>query len=137
MEPYRVGALADLISSASKIKAENGEKKKGKKKNSLENLFTSRLPPAPAPEPIKQEVISKVKKEVVADTKSPKSAKKRKSGKFAENGGTDENKTPKKKSKRNGNEDSSDDEGVKEYDHPSLRFQVIILSQFIEFCCSD
>ena len=68
MEPYRVGALADLISSASKIKQENGEKKKGKKKKSLDNLFTSRLPPAP--EPIKQEVISKVKKEV-AESKSP------------------------------------------------------------------
>jgi hypothetical protein len=116
MEPYKVGALADLISSSVNVKTDNGEKKKLKKKKSLGDLFTSRLPPIP--EPVKPVV----KKEAV---QQPESGKKRKSGKVLEKISADENNSPKKKKKVSPSDDfSDDDEGTQEYSRPSLKYQV-------------
>jgi hypothetical protein len=115
MEPYRVGALADLISSSSKADSSP----KIKKKKSLGDLFASRLPP--------QDEIPAV---VTPEKKSPK---KRKAEKLVDKKSVDENAEPdettsskKKKKKKNkvSEELSDDDEDPAQYTKPSLRYQV-------------
>ena len=113
MEPYRVGALADLISSSSKN--EDGAKKKSKKKASLGDLFVSKLPAVPAT--------------VKPANEEPKPAKKRKAEKPGGKTESDENELPAKKkskkaSKPTAKEFSDDEEDSKEFTKPSLKYQV-------------
>jgi hypothetical protein len=126
MEPYRVGALADLISSSKPDK--NDDKKKSKKKKSLGDLFTSRLP---EPEPV-IEIIPK--SENGSPGKDKKKPKKRKSEKGAEksvdNTVVDENAVPKTKKKKvtpkkEVADNSDDDDEAPEFTRPSLRYQVL------------
>ncbi len=118
MEPYRVGALADLISSSSKNE-DGGKKKKSKKKDSLGDLFVSKLPAVPAPlKPANEE---------------PKPAKKRKAGKTGTKTESDENQLPAKKKAKKAlkpvSNDFSDDEAEsKEFTKPSLKYQVCLES---------
>ena len=75
MEGYRVGALADLISS-SKVQTESDKTKKSKKKTSLGDLFVSKLPPQ---ELVPKAIKRAIKKEDGTSKEDKKSPKKQKS----------------------------------------------------------
>ena len=122
MEAYRVGALADLISS-SKASKGLGEEGTGKVKKPLQSLFTSKIPKETEP--------------VLVSGTENGSAKKKKSKKrsSAEASGDDVDvdtsvvvtgateASPKKKAVVKA-ADSDDDEDAPQYTQPSLRYKV-------------
>ena len=124
MEAYRVGALADLISSSKASKGQ-GEEGTGKVKKPLQSLFTSKIPKETEP--------------VLVSGTENGSAKKKKSKKrsSAEASGDDAvvdtsvvvtdatEASPKKKKKAVVKAaDSDDDEDAPQYTQPSLRYKV-------------
>ena len=125
MEAYRVGALADLISSSKASKGQ-GEEGTGKVKKPLQSLFTSKIPKETEP--------------VLVSGTENGSAKKKKSKKrsSAEASGDDAvvdtsavvtdatEASPKKKKKKAVAKpaDSDDDEDAPQYTQPSLRYKV-------------
>ena len=117
MEGYRVGALADLISS-SKVQTESDKTKKSKKKTSLGDLFVSKLPPQ---ELVPKAIKRAIKKEDGTSKEDKKSPKKQKS---FEKKLVDENEAPKKKIKQEEFSDDDENEINGQYSKPSLRYQV-------------
>ena len=124
MEAYRVGALADLISSSKASKGQ-GEEGTGKVKKRLQSLFTSKIPKETEPVPVSGTENGSAKK---------KKSKKRSS---AEASGDDAvvdtsavvtdatEASPKKKKKAVAKPaDSDDDEDAPQYTQPSLRYKV-------------